>query len=67
VVTARITADRGRCIGSGQCALILPDVFDADDEGLVTVIGDVAATSVADLRHAVRLCPARALTLDEHG
>jgi ferredoxin len=67
VVTARITADRDRCIGSGQCALILPDVFDADDEGLVTVIGDVAAAGVADLRHAVRLCPAGALTLDEHG
>ncbi|MFE1646870.1 ferredoxin [Microbacterium sp. P01] len=53
------------CIGAGQCALVAPDVFDQDDDGIVVVLnaepeGDdrVAAT------RAVRLCPARAIALE---
>ncbi|MEU9835723.1 ferredoxin [Streptosporangium sp. NPDC048047] len=66
MTAARVTADRGRCIGSGQCSLALPEVFDADEEGLVTVDGDAAArVGPARLRGAVRLCPVRALTLEE--
>ncbi|MGW4425266.1 ferredoxin [Streptosporangium sp. NPDC004631] len=66
-MTARIVADRDRCVGAGQCALVLPEVFDSDDDGLVTMVGDAAAVDVADLRLVVRLCPAGALGLAGHG
>ncbi|MYW46261.1 ferredoxin, partial [Streptomyces sp. SID161] len=34
----RVTADRDRCVGSGQCAMLSPEVFDQDDDGLVEVL-----------------------------
>jgi ferredoxin len=33
-----LTANRDRCIGSGQCVRLAPDLFDSDDEGLVTLV-----------------------------
>jgi ferredoxin len=34
----RINADRDVCIGSGNCVLTAPGVFDQDDDGLVEVV-----------------------------
>jgi ferredoxin len=32
----RVSVDRGRCCGSGNCVMTAPEVFDQDDaEGLV--------------------------------
>ncbi|MER7208640.1 ferredoxin [Streptosporangium sp. NPDC000239] len=70
-MNARIVVDRERCVGAGQCVLAAPEVFDSGDDGLVRVVGDTeteTGTAVADgIRHAVRLCPARALSLREDG
>ena len=33
----RVNADRESCIGSGQCVLDAPDVFDQDDDGVVSL------------------------------
>ncbi|MFF4404545.1 ferredoxin [Streptomyces sp. NPDC001262] len=62
----RITIDSGVCIGSGQCALTAPAVFDQDDDGYGMVRpgredggGDPLA------REAVRACPVQAISLRE--
>lgn len=52
------------CVGAGQCALVAPDVFDQDDDGIVVLLephpqgADLEAAT-----RAVRLCPARAISL----
>ncbi|MGW5121613.1 ferredoxin, partial [Streptomyces noursei] len=43
----RITVDTGRCVGAGQCVLTAPDLFDQDDDGLVTVLDPTAGASAA--------------------
>ncbi|MFF9571942.1 ferredoxin [Streptomyces sp. NPDC014685] len=61
----RITADTGRCIGSGMCVLTAGEVFDQGEcEGKVVVLRlepfDGERESV---REAAGLCPAGAITL----
>ncbi len=58
-----ISVQRDACVGAGQCALVAPDVFDQDEDGLVLLLQD--APQGADHEAAVkaaRLCPARAIT-----
>lgn len=64
-MTVRI--DQTRCIGSGQCVLAAPDVFDQSDEdglGLV-VIAEPSADLLPGVRDAVDRCPAQAVSLEE--
>jgi ferredoxin len=57
----RIEADRERCVGSGTCEMLAPDVFEVGDDGVVTVLRpDDAGESVQD---AVQQCPTQALRL----
>lgn len=60
----KIIVDRDKCIGGGQCVVAAPEVFDQDDDGLVLVLDaqfpDRAATTMA-----ARLCPARAIELED--
>ena len=64
-VTVRI--DQTRCIGSGQCVLAAPDVFDqSDDDGLgFVVIAEPSADLLPGVRDAVDRCPAQAVSLEE--
>lgn len=62
----RIKADTSVCVGSGQCVLTEPTVFDQDDDGIVTLLtdhpdGDAAASA----RNAIDLCPSHALSIAE--
>ncbi|MFT4235165.1 MAG: ferredoxin, partial [Microbacterium sp.] len=53
-----IVADRGSCIGAGQCALVAGAVFDQDDDGIVELL--TAHPSQSELpaaRRAAALCP----------
>ncbi|MEU2677753.1 MULTISPECIES: ferredoxin [unclassified Streptomyces] len=62
----RVTAVREVCVGAGMCALTAPEVFDQDDEGLVTVLDaepDGAARPLA--REAGVLCPSGAVRVVE--
>ena len=62
----RIGTDTTRCVGAGQCVLIAPDLFDQDDDGLVTVIGSAPDRPVGEAaRQAARICPSGAITLHE--
>jgi len=63
---ARISVDTGKCIGSAQCVLAAPDVFDQDDDGFVMLLeenpdGEAAATA----RTARGICPAQAITVHD--
>lgn len=60
----RITANRDVCVGSGQCVLTDPDVFDQDDDGIVTLLTEHPDGRAADhARTAVGICPSRALSI----
>jgi ferredoxin len=59
-----IVVQRDACVGAGQCALVAPDVFDQDDDGIVTVLQDNPSGSDLEAAvKAVRLCPARAISI----
>jgi ferredoxin len=61
----RVAVDRDRCVGSGTCEALAPDVFEVDDDGVLVVLRDEpAADEQSDVRDAVTACPTRALTLD---
>lgn len=62
-----LTIDAEACVGSGQCALVVPEVFDQDDdEGTVVLLGaDPAEEFHRDVYEAVSRCPVRAITVVE--
>jgi ferredoxin len=61
----QINTDPDRCIGAGQCVLTAPDVFDQDENGIVTVLrpapdgGDAVAA-----RKTALVCPSSTITID---
>jgi ferredoxin len=55
--------DRDACMGSGNCLFWAPAVFDLDDDGVATVIGDVVAHEEA-VRVAASHCPTSAIRID---
>lgn len=63
----RISADPGKCLGTGNCALVAPDVFDQDDEdGTVTLLrAEPPGERLAAVRRAVLQCPSGAIRLTE--
>jgi len=61
----KVVVDRDRCVGSGSCEALAPDVFEVDDDGVLVVLREsLADEEVADVRDAVTACPTRALSLD---
>lgn len=66
----KVTIDRERCVGAGQCVWVVPHVFDQDEkDGLVRVLVPEPAAEWHDfVREAARVCPARAIhILEETG
>ena len=61
----KVGVDRDRCVGSGTCEALAPDVFEVDDDGVLTLLREEPAEGgQSDVRDAVTACPTRALTLD---
>jgi ferredoxin len=60
----KITVDRDRCIGVGQCVMSDPDIFDQDEDGLVVLLAEQADDPEL-VRQAIRRCPTQALGLCE--
>lgn len=59
-----VEVKRDACVGAGQCALVAPDVFDQDDDGIVLLLEPEPEGSLLDAAtRAARLCPARAITV----
>jgi ferredoxin len=53
-----------KCVGSGQCVVIAPEVFDQQDDGMVILLDDSPAPGHHDsVREAALVCPSAAITL----
>lgn len=63
----RVVADTARCVGSGQCVLTEPAVFDqSDEDGTVVLLTEtVSGDQVAAVEEAVDMCPSQAISLVE--
>ncbi|MFV2194975.1 ferredoxin [Nocardiopsis sp. LOL_012] len=61
----RVELDEPKCVASGQCVVIAPDVFDQRDEDGVAVILEEhpPQDQREDVEEAVAVCPAAALRL----
>ena len=59
-----IVVDRDVCIGSGNCVMTLPAVFDQDDDGVV-VLDDPSPDQATEdaVQAAARRCPSGAITV----
>jgi ferredoxin len=62
----RIQADRGMCIGAGNCVLAAEDVFDQDDDATVVVLTEFpSAEQEGRAKDGVAQCPSGALSVVE--
>ncbi len=63
-----IRIDRDKCVGGGQCVLAAPEVFDQrDEDGTVVLLNEHPPTDLyGPVREAALLCPALAITVEEH-
>lgn len=63
-----IEIDRTLCIGSGNCVNLAPEIFELDEENLVTFTEDTPDIDQGRLVEACSLCPVDALSAtDEDG
>jgi ferredoxin len=63
----RVEVDVEKCVASGQCVVIAPEVFDQqDDDGKVILLKDSPGPEYHDaVREAALICLAAVLTLTE--
>ena len=63
----RVHVDPDLCQGHNRCYATAPELFDIDDYGTASEIGDgeVPPELVEQARLAVANCPAHAITIDE--
>ncbi len=62
-----VEVDVSRCMASGQCVLIAPEIFDqTENDGTVVLLGESPAPGYHDsVRKSVLMCPAAAIRLTE--
>lgn len=64
----RIRIDRARCIGTGNCVNVAPEVFELGADQIVTFCDDARAVERDRMVEACRVCPVDALfAYDEDG
>ncbi|MGK5546430.1 ferredoxin [Streptomyces sp. URMC 127] len=62
----RISIDRDRCIGSGQCVMTAPGVFTQDDDALVALVpGHEDGSGDPRVRDVPMACPVQAIDVTE--
>jgi ferredoxin len=61
----RVLVDRERCVGSGTCEALAPDLFEVGDDGVVELLRPDQGGDEAVARDAVSACPTGALSLDD--
>ena len=60
---SEVDVDRERCVGSGTCEMLEPDVFEVGDDGVVAVLRSPADEDADAVRDAVQQCPTQALSV----
>lgn len=63
----RIRIDRTRCIGTGNCVNVAPEVFELGADQIVTFCGDAHAVERERMAEACRVCPVDALSAYDEG
>ncbi len=64
----KIIIDRDTCIGTGNCIKLAGEVFELDNQKIVTFKNDIKESDQKLLVEACSVCPVNALTLiDENG
>ena len=60
----RVSVDREKCCGAGQCVLLAPDVFDqGEEDGIVVLLDPEPAEPLHGIvREAEAVCPTGAIT-----
>jgi ferredoxin len=62
----RVVIDEDACIGSGNCVLTAPDVFDQTEDGLVVLLSEDPPPELhEDVRLAAARCPSQAITVED--
>ncbi|MFF9180628.1 ferredoxin [Streptomyces misionensis] len=60
----RVEVDQPKCVASGQCVLVAPEVFDQDDDGIVVLLDTEPGTEHEEaVRESAAICPAAAIRL----
>lgn len=63
----KVNVEEAKCVASGQCVLIAPDVFDQrDEDGIVVLLTETPAPDLHDaVRESALVCPAAVIRLEE--
>jgi ferredoxin len=63
----KVEVDQDSCVGSGQCLLTAPEVFDQRDSDAIVELLDAEPPEGEHraVRHAASGCPAAAITVHE--
>lgn len=69
MATLKVSIDRGKCIGSGNCVYVAPEVFSQDDDdGIVILLNEHPGEALtAEVMEAERQCPAMAIRVEQPG
>ncbi|MFK0156605.1 ferredoxin [Streptomyces sp. NPDC090493] len=63
----KVEIEDAKCVASGQCVLVAPEVFDQrDDDGMVVLLTETPGPDLQDaVRESAMVCPAVAIRLVE--
>jgi len=64
----KLVIDQLKCLNSGQCAYLQPELFELDDDGAPHVLDDSPTGDLsAQANDAIEMCPAQAISLLTEG